>query len=146
MIARIQTSLPSSAVQAWPLLIQRDAFLHITRGMLGFAGAEKWPDLFEEGQVHETKLLVFNFIPAWKHKLRIIEVDSENMSISSREEGGLVRRWNHRKWIEAVSANSCLYTDEIDIKAGLLTWSVWSYAHVFYRYRQRRMRHLAARL
>ena len=68
MIARIQTSLPSSAVKAWPLLIQRDAFLDVTRGMLGFAGAEQWSELFEKGQVLETKLLFFNVIPAWKHK------------------------------------------------------------------------------
>jgi hypothetical protein len=112
--------------------------------MLGFAGAEQWSELFEEGQVLETRLLFFNVIPAWKHKLRLIEVDPENMNISSQEEGGPVRRWNHRKWIEAVSAKSCLYTDEIDIDAGLLTWLIWAYAHVFYRYRQRRMRHLAA--
>ena len=128
------------------MLLQRDAFLHITRGMLGFKGAKEWPETFEEGQVVETRLLLFNVVPAWKHTLRVIRIDHANMEIASREQGGVVQRWNHRKWIEAGSQTSCSYTDEIDISAGLLTWVVWAFAHVFYRYRQKRMRQLAIRL
>ena len=127
------------------MLLQRDAFLYITRGMLGFKGAEQWPEVFEEGQVVEARLLFFNVLPAWKHTLRLVRVDQENMEIASREGGGFVRRWNHRKWIEEQSESSCLYTDEIDIDAGLLTWLIWAYAHAFYRYRQRRMRKMAIR-
>ena len=143
--ATIQTTLPDAAARVWHTLLQRDAFLHITRGMLGFKGAEEWPEVFEEGQVIETRLLLFNFVPAWRHTLRLIRVDHEDMEIESREEGGPVRRWNHRKWIEEKSERSCLYTDEIDIHAGLLTWLIWAYAHVFYRYRQKRMRQMALR-
>jgi len=128
------------------MLLQRDAYLYVTRGMLGFKGAEEWPEVFEEGQVLETKLLLFNVIPAWKHRLRLIRVDHENIEIASQEDGGFVRRWNHRKWIEDQSERSCMYTDEIDIRAGLLTWFIWAYAHVFYRYRQKRMRRMADRL
>ena len=146
MKATIQTTLPTSASKAWPMLLQRDAFLHITRGMLGFKGAKEWPETFEEGQVVETRLLLFNVVPAWKHTLRVIRIDHANMEIASREQGGVVQRWNHRKWIEAGSQTSCSYTDEIDISAGLLTWVVWAFAHVFYRYRQKRMRQLAIRL
>lgn len=125
------------------MILQRDAFLHITRGMLGFTGAEEWPEVFEEGQLIKTRLLFFNIVPAWEHRLRIIRIDHEKMEITSQEDGGPVRRWNHRKWIEAESEQTCLYTDEIDIDAGLLTFLIWAYAHVFYRYRQRRMRKLA---
>ena len=128
------------------MLLRRDAFLFTTRGMLGFEGAEEWPEVFEEGQVVETRLLLFNLVPAWKHTLRVIRLDHERMEIASQEDGGLIRQWNHRKWLEAASAHSCVYTDEIDIRAGLLTGLVWAYAHVFYRYRQRRMRKMAAQL
>ena len=78
--------------------------------------------------------------------MRIIRVDRENMDLASREEGGVVRQWDHRKWVEEESESSCLYTDEIDINAGLLTLFIWAYAHFFYRYRQRRMRQLAKHL
>ena len=128
------------------MLLQRDAFLHITRGMLGFRGAEEWPEVFQEGQVIETKLLFFNVVPVWKHRIRVIRIDHENMQLVAQEEGGLVRRWDHRKWIEEESESSCLYMDDIDIDAGLLTFFIWAYAHLFYRYRQRRMRQLAEHL
>ena len=128
------------------MLLQRDAFLHITRGMLGFRGAEEWPEVFQEGQVIETKLLFFNVVPGWKHRMRVIRIDHQNMELVSQEEGGVVRRWDHRKWIEAESESSCLYIDEIDIDAGWLTFFIWAYAHFFYRYRQRRMRQLAEHL
>ena len=128
------------------MLLQRDAFLHITRGLLGFRGAEAWPEQFQEGQVVETRLLFFNLIPAWKHKLRVIRIDQEKMEIASQEGGGIVQRWNHRKWVEEESESRCFYADEIDIDAGLLTVLIWAYAHFFYRYRQRRMRQLAQRL
>ena len=128
------------------MILQRDAFLYITRGMLGFKGAEEWPELFHEGQVIETRLLLFNLVPCWKHKMRLVRIDHENMELASEERGGVVRRWDHRKWIEEESGSSCWYTDEIDIEAGLLTFFVWVYAHIFYRYRQRRMRQLAEHL
>ena len=128
------------------MILQRDAFLHITRGMLGFRGAEEWPNAFHEGQFIETRLLLFNLVPAWKHRMRLIRIDHDKMELSSEEQGGLVRRWDHRKWIEEDSESRCLYTDEIDIDAGLLTFLIWAFAHCFYRYRQRRMRQLAKRL
>lgn len=128
------------------MLLQRDDFLYYTRGFLGFKGAEAWPEQFEEGQVVEARLLFFNLIPAWKHTLRVIRVDDEGMEIASEEAGGIVRRWNHRKWVEDESEARCFYADEIDIDAGLLTVLIWAYAHFFYRYRQWRMRKLAKRL
>ncbi len=77
MIARIHTSLAIHAADAWKMLLQRDAFLYITNGMLGFKGAEEWPEFFEEGQVIETQLLLLNRLPAWKHRLHVIRVDHE---------------------------------------------------------------------
>ncbi len=146
VIARIQTSLSNLAAKVWQALLQRDTFLHITHGMLGFRGAEECPEVFQEGQVIETRLLFFNLVPGWKHRLRVIRIDHENMELVSQEEGGLVRRWDHRKWIEEEAEWSCLYTDESDIDAGLLTFFIWAYAHVFYRYRQRRLRQLIEHL
>ncbi len=128
------------------MLLQRDAFLHITRGMLGFKGAEEWPVVFQEGQMIETKLMFFNVISGWKHRMRVIRIDHEHMELVSQEKGGVVRRWDHRKWVEEESDLSCLYIDEIDIDAGLLTFFIWAYAHLFNRYRQRRMRQLAEHL
>lgn len=146
MIARIETELPTSAEQAWEALLKRDTFLFITRGVLGFRGADQWPNAFHEGVEIETRLVFLHLIPAWKHTLRVVKVDEENLELVSHETGGIVRRWNHRILLESIGEERCRYLDEIDIDAGLPTPLVWVYAHLFYRYRQRRWRRLARTL
>jgi hypothetical protein len=146
MIARIQTELPSSAEKVWRALLQRDTFLHITRGALGYRGADQWPEVFAEGTEIETRLLFLHALPGWKHTIRVVQVDHENLLLASEERGGFIRRWNHRIWLEPLDGTRCQYTDEIDIEAGWLTPAVWAYAHLFYRYRQRRWRQLARML
>ena len=141
--ARIQTQLPTSAERAWSALLKRDTFLYITHGMLGFAGADQWPAEFREGTEVEARLLFFHLVPTWKHHLRIVRVDERKRELISKEHGGFVRQWNHRITIEPQLTQRCRYTDEIEIRAGLLTPVVWVFAQVFYRYRQMRWRRLA---
>ena len=144
MIARIRTDLPTSAERAWRALKKRDTFLYITRGLLGFAGADEWPQEFRQGDTIETRLLFFHLLPAWRHTLHVVGLHEGNRELTSRESGGPIRQWNHRIVIEPVAEDRCHYTDEIDIEAGLFTPLVWAYAHAFYRYRQRRWRRLTA--
>ena len=75
MIARIQTDLPTSAERAWQALIKRDTFLYITRGLLGFAGADQWPEEFRQGDTIETRLLFFHLLPTWRHTLHVVGLD-----------------------------------------------------------------------
>lgn len=146
MKAVVETDLPSSAEAVWSALLKRDTFLAITRGMLGFRGTDEWPETFEEGLVIETRLVFFHLIPAWRHTLRIVRVDEETLTLASEEKGGPISRWNHRIFAEEGSEQRCHYRDEIDIEAGILTPAIWAFAQVFYRYRQRRWRHLARTL
>jgi hypothetical protein len=146
MIARIRTELPSSAEKAWQALLKRDTldtFLYISRGMLGFQGADQWPEVFREGLEVKTRLVFFHLVPGWKHKLRIVRIDEEKLELASEEEGWIVRQWNHRILVERGAGQRCRYTDEIEIRAGLLTGMIWVYAQLFYRYRQSRWRRLA---
>jgi hypothetical protein len=130
----------------WQALIKRDTFLHVTRGWLGFRGADQWPEVFREGLEIETRLVFFHLIPGWRHRLRIVRVDKRRLELASEEAGGIVRRWNHRIRLARDTEQSCRYTDEIEVQAGMLTPFVWAYAHLFYRYRQRRWRRLARSL
>lgn len=146
MIARIDTYLPASAEKVWRILLRRDTFLHITRGMLGFRGSDAWPEMFREGTVIHTRLLFFHVIPGWKHTLRVVRVDQDALALDSEEGGGILKQWNHRIRLEPRTDDRCRYTDEIDIEAGLLTPLIWAWAHVFYRYRQHRWRKLVRAL
>jgi hypothetical protein len=143
MLARIQTELPTSAEKAWRALLERDTFLFVTKGMLGFQGSDQWPDRFQEGFEIETRLKFFHLIPGWRHSLRIVRIDEKNHELSSEENGWFINRWNHRILIEKITDQRCLYTDEIEIRAGFLTVLIWAYANTFYRYRQSRWRRLA---
>jgi hypothetical protein len=143
MIARIQTKLPSSAEKVWQALLKRDTFLYVTRGMLGFRGADQWPEVFQEGVEVETRLVFFHLVPGWKHRLRVVRIDKEKLELTSEEGGGTIRQWNHRILVGRETAERCQYTDEIEIRAGVLTVVIWAYAQVFYRYRQSRWRQLA---
>jgi hypothetical protein len=144
MIARITTSLSTNAERVFAAVQKTGTFLYITRGMLGFSGANKWPATFDEGDELQTRMWFFHVIPGWRHYLRLVSVDPAEMELHSNEHGGPIRKWNHRIKIEPATESSCHYLDEIDIEAGILTPLIWLYAHVFYRYRQRRWRRLAA--
>lgn len=63
-----------------------------------------------------------------------------------KEGSGFISTWNHIIRIEAGKGACCRYTDEIEIRDGLLTPAVWLYAHLFYRYHQMRWRGLARRI
>ena len=143
MKAKINTRLPISAECVWKALLKINTFLFITKGMLGFYGSEHWPEFFQEGLELETRLLFFHILPGWKHSLRVVSINNDNLELKSEESGGLVRKWNHEISVKKLSDNCCNYTDEIDIDAGFFTLLVWIYAQIFYRYRQERWRRLA---
>ncbi len=142
MIASIKTTFNCSADTAWNLLKKRDTFLYITWGFLGFSGAEKWPEAFQTGLVIRTRLFFFHILPAWKHVLRIIRIDDQKHELYSNESGGPIKTWNHLIRIEPDTESRCRYLDQLEIHAGILTFFIWGYAHIFYRYRQYRWKRL----
>lgn len=146
MRATISTHLETTAERAWRAVGKTETFMHVTRGLLGFAGEQNLPEEWHEGEVIRTRLLFFNFLPAWGHELRVVRVDDPRRELHTNEGGGFINAWNHVIRIEAGEGDYCRYTDEIEIKAGLLTPAVWLYAHLFYRYRQMRWRGLARRI
>ena len=142
MIATIQTQFQISADAAWKLLLQRNTFLYITKGFLGFTGSKNWPEKFFEGLFIQTRLIFYHIIPSWKHQLQIVTLDHNIHELLSNENGGPVRSWKHLIRIEPETDLKCRYMDQVDIKAGIFTPFIWGYAHIFYRYRQRRWKKL----
>ena len=74
------------------------------------------------------------------YEIRIVRRDDQQRELQTVECGGLLRAWNHLIQVEPLSENSCKYTDEVEVRAGLLTLLAWLLAHGFFRYRQRRLR------
>ena len=88
-------------------------------------------------------VFLFGVIPFSRHTLHVQSIDDAAMTLSSREGGGLLRRWNHDIIVTATGNSRCNYRDRIDIDAGVFTPLVLLYARWFYRTRQRRWRALA---
>jgi hypothetical protein len=57
--------------------------------------------------------------------------------------GNLITTWDHVITIRETEDGRTHYTDRVEIRAGILTPFIWSYASLFYRHRQRRWRRLA---
>lgn len=85
-------------------------------------------------------------IPLGHHTIEFETIDSQRRTIISNEHGRITNEWKHRITIENLENNKIQYTDEVEIEAGLLTFPVWIFANLFYRYRQWRWRGVLARL
>ncbi len=138
MKVRIASTFNTPAGQAWMAVRESKTLIYVTKGFLGFKGAEMFPVRWEKGRTEKARLLFFGIIPGWSHRLRFTEISDEKNQLLTEEGGGIISQWNHLIKVEQKDEQSCVYTDEIEIKAGILTPLVWMYANIFYRYRQHR--------
>jgi hypothetical protein len=140
---QLATRLSLSADSAWERLKRKNTFLYVTRGMVGYSGAESWPDeLFRVGATIPMRVRLFHLGLATPHEVQVVRVDEAVREIETEERNGSVRSWRHRMRVEPVSDSHCRYVDRIEIDAGLLTPLVWAFAFLFYKYRQARWRRL----
>ncbi|WP_189613634.1 hypothetical protein [Saccharospirillum salsuginis] len=146
MRVRITSTFHAPADKVWGLVKRSDTLLFVTRGFLSFSGSSHFPTLWEEGATETTRLLLFGFIPAWEHTLTFQEINDNSRVLYTREGGGLVPVWNHLIQVIPGKNETCTYVDDVEVKAGILTFLIWGYAHIFYRYRQFRWRSLLHRI
>jgi ligand-binding SRPBCC domain-containing protein len=140
----VQTHLTAPADAVWAAVKKPQTLVHVTRGFLGFSGSDRFPAVWNIGQKLETRLWFFHILPGWKHILTVAEVNDNEKLIRSHEYSGFYT-WDHIIRV-ADDSSGCGYSDEIEIRAGLMTLFIWLFANVFYRYRQMRWRKLARSL
>jgi hypothetical protein len=144
MIARISTYLPCSNEQLWAKIVEPKSLQFVASPILKFIpiGKNSFDKEWEVKRDYVLKLYLFGFLPLGNHTIRLINIDRSENKIESTESGLLARVWNHTIQFQEIEENRIYYTDTIEIKAGLLTPMVWSFAQLFYRHRQRRWRKL----
>jgi hypothetical protein len=106
---------------------------------------ETFPERWTEGTVR-CRVYLFGILFLGVRTLQFERIDQVGREIQTREKDPVVRRWDHRIRVEAMSGGRAHYSDEIEIDAGILTPFVWLFAEGFYRHRQRRWRTIARRL
>jgi hypothetical protein len=84
----VQTPLDASAEAVWAAVKRPATLLHVTRGFLGFSGADRMPPEWREGAIFPTRFWFFHVLPAWwQHTLAVKQVDEAQRVIASHEHG-----------------------------------------------------------
>jgi hypothetical protein len=143
---RLSTKLPITAEQAAALVATPALLNHIAAPLLRFVALDPpaLPEVWSERR-YLVRVLLGGLLPLGRQWIDISCHSGPDGSFRMRDNGSgdLARRWDH--WITITPADSggCIYMDDVEIDAGLLTPFVWSFARIFYAHRQRRWRALA---
>ena len=143
----VSSELPVSAERAFALGQKLETFEFVVSPVIRLALSDEQraealgDDAFKVGAEYGARLWYFKVIPAWKHKLKIVAggpLDDGGFEIYTNETSGPVRVWNHRLTFRPTGAETCRYTDQIEIPAGLLGLGTKLFVNSFFRYRHRR--------
>ncbi len=140
MLARVSTQLACSEDELWRKISQPESLRFVASPLLDFVPIEPGAldSEWEVGRDYPLKIYFLKCLPLGRHTIQLVKVNRNHNIISSRERGLLAPVWNHNIFFQEVSPGLLRYTDEIEIRAGLFTPFIWVFAHLFYRYRQRR--------
>jgi hypothetical protein len=144
----VESVLDCPSALVWDEVQTSRLLLEVIDPLLRFApcAGQDFPAVWQEGETVQGKAYAFRVLPLGEHAIRYERIDPERCEIQTREHSRLIRRWDHRIRVRATADGRALYSDEIDLDAGLLTLPVWLFAQWFYRHRQRRWRRVARRL
>lgn len=144
MLARISAVFECTEKQLWDKIIEPRSLQYVAAPLLHFEPlvAGELDGEWSVGKTYVVRLSSFGFLPLGQHRIKIVTIDRATNTIESQESGSLARVWNHTIRFHPAGAGQLHYTDEIEIKAGLLTPCIWAFAHLFYRHRQRRWKKL----
>ena len=148
MTVHVQSVFDCPPDKVWAELQKSALHREIIRPLMRFRSLDV-PDASEcwtQGSTFHFRIYLLGVIPLGKHTIFIEHMDPVTREIQSREHSALIRRWDHLIRIRPTPDGRSLYSDEVEISAGLLTPLVWAFAHWFYRHRQRRWRRIARRL
>ena len=144
MQVKISTTLNATEDEIWERLQKVSSLMYVASPILTFKPANEspLPEKWETERMYKLKLFLFRLIPLGAHNIQLVEINRTKNRIVSKEHGKLAREWNHIIWFQKINDNKIHYTDQIEIKAGLITVVIWLFAHAFYRHRQRRWKKL----
>lgn len=138
---KISTFLPCTPVEAYKHALTPRLLMQVAHPMVAFVPMDKNFSL-DSYPVPKANFYVklFGFVPMGVHTMRLSEEKKEK-GYRIRDDGysGLCKAWDHVMSIDACQGGCC-YSDNVEIKAGILTSVICLYAWLFYSHRQHRWR------
>jgi hypothetical protein len=135
--------LDASADRVWSHVLQTSLLRHVSFPLQIFVpiSPAAWPAKWSSGD-YVVALWTFGVIPFGRHTIAIRFPDGDGAGPPYRllddGHGGMIRRWRHLITVTPIEEDRCVYCDEVEVAAGLLTPIVYLFACVFYWHRQRR--------
>ena len=120
--------------KAWDELQQTSLLRYISDGKTSFSELpEKWDlgvDIQTTVKTHLLKLIPMTT----PHSIRFTNIDHYNHLASTHERNPTIKVWDHNMKMKEIDEDETLYTDQIFIYAGILSWIVaqqtkWLYEH-----------------
>jgi hypothetical protein len=151
MLLTLKTRLDCTAERCFDEVQTPRLLMHIAQPLVHFTpiAPPQLPARWEERE-YKVAMHLLGFLPMGQQMVRISGQDHSardgcfSVELRDKGSGTLISRWDHRIFIRAAD-QGCHYTDQVDIRAGLLTPCVWLFALCFYAHRQRRWRQLVQR-
>jgi len=147
----LETPLPCDVETAWAHLRTTRLLHYVARPLLRFDPVEPpvLPAEWQPGR-YLVALRLFGVLPLGTQWIDI-EIPAEERRpdgpihrVRDRGSSALLSTWDHRITLGPTPGGGCLYRDDVEIRAGLLTPTIWLFARLFFRHRQRRWRRLVA--
>lgn len=152
MRVTITTQLNCPPGRAWQEVQTSRLLRYVTAPLVAFKPVEppSFPEVWRE-EKYLVGMRLFGLLPVGRQWIVIGIVTADSTQGSQRYQlrdnghGDVISTWDHWITIEEAADGTTLYTDDVEVKAGVLTPFVWAYANTFYRYRQVRWRQLVKR-
>lgn len=148
----VSTELSCSVPEVWALARTPWLMRYVSWPLTVFTPLQPaaWPEQWQPGD-HRVGLRALGVLPIGAQTISIsfplTDPDAGRLQLRDNGSGQLVQRWDHLITVEPAAGGPpgrTAYTDEIDVDAGVLTVVVWLWAHMLYRWRQRRWRRLTS--
>ncbi len=148
MRVHVESLLDCDAETAWTAVQLSETLQKVSRPMVVVAALRKQqlPERWEQGATVRFRTLLLGVIPFGVRTVFFERIDADAMRIQTREHDAMIKTWDHQMHVVSAGEGKCKYSDDVEIKAGVLTLIVWMFAGLYYRHRQRRWRRLASSL
>lgn len=146
----VRTVLDASAQRIWDEVRKPGLLNYVAAPMQVFEPLEPatLPEFWTEGK-YLVRLWFLGLLPLGKQWIVICFPEKEQHArgeykLRDLGHGDLTTNWDHVITIKARPDGRTDYSDEVEIRAGLMMAAVWCFAWAFYHHRQRRWRRLVA--
>ncbi|RED11934.1 SRPBCC family protein [Pontivivens insulae] len=114
-------------------------FDEMRAAMRGLAVYEGVPDgtVVEVGKPMTVDVTFWGVLKIKGHRMEVVEMDRAGRWLQSREAGGAIRHWDHRLSVQPRDDGTAVWTDRVDIDAGVQTAFMAQFARYLYKRRHR---------